>query len=209
VILVAAFSGLRQSELLGLRWSDVDFEQGLIHVRGQVTREGVWKATAKTSRGHRSVILADELVQPLAKKSLEDNASPDAFVFSRECGLPLRQREAVRVFMVATKNSYLTEVTWHHLRHTFASHLLDQGFDIIVCVEATRPFLSRRDLEGLRSLGQGRGEAREGARLVRWRRGGIHALFVCLRANSSQLVMRHQRTLADKSHEPHQRVVYI
>lgn len=35
------------------------------------------------------------------------------------------------MFAVARKNGNLSGVTWHHLRHTFASQLIDQGFDII------------------------------------------------------------------------------
>ncbi len=38
LILTAAYTAMRQSELLGLRWQDADFEQGVIHVRNQLSR---------------------------------------------------------------------------------------------------------------------------------------------------------------------------
>ena len=43
------FTGLRQSELLGVRWSDIDFAGQRVHVRGQVGRDRVWVEHGKTS----------------------------------------------------------------------------------------------------------------------------------------------------------------
>jgi integrase len=49
VIAAAVFTGLRQGELLGLRWMDIDFEAGLVHVRGQLDRSKRRVAGAKVS----------------------------------------------------------------------------------------------------------------------------------------------------------------
>lgn len=49
-IATAVFAGLRLSELLGLRWSDVDFDGGLLHVRRQWDRSGVYSNRRRRTR---------------------------------------------------------------------------------------------------------------------------------------------------------------
>src|SRR5581483_12101782 len=64
LITSAVFSGLRQSELLGLRWGDISFDTGLIHVRGQLTRARTY-GPPKTERAIRDVILIPSLAAAL------------------------------------------------------------------------------------------------------------------------------------------------
>ena len=63
------FSGLRASELLGLIWQDIDFEQQLIHVTHQMSRQGK-RVPLKTEAGIRDVILMDELARLLRRRKL-------------------------------------------------------------------------------------------------------------------------------------------
>lgn len=87
--MVTAYTGLRQSEVLGLRWQDVDFENGVLHVRYQLSRattdEPATLKPLKTRAGERWIELAPELARELAKHSLASGFSkPEDFVFTTE-----------------------------------------------------------------------------------------------------------------------------
>jgi integrase len=67
IIGVAVLAGLRQAEVLGLRWSEVDFKAGVLEIRHQLTRGDRTTppraARLKTNAGRRDVILLPDLVQ--------------------------------------------------------------------------------------------------------------------------------------------------
>ena len=71
------FSRLRAAELLGLTWQDIDFEQRVIRVRYQISRQGE-RTPLKTQAGRRKVILMDELAHRLRKHRLAARFSADA-----------------------------------------------------------------------------------------------------------------------------------
>src|SRR4029077_12302679 len=102
LLAAAALSGLRQSELLALRWLDVDFESGLIRVRHQLSR-GSATAPArlvplKSDSSAREVVLVPALATTLrehrAKAMASGHHAPEAFVFCTRGGKPLSQRNA-------------------------------------------------------------------------------------------------------------------
>lgn len=128
VFLVGAFSGLRQGEVLGLRWSDVDFDHGRIHVRGQLARGGEYAPT-KTNTGVRTVeILAAPVMLELRKAHLaaEDKSG---YVFVTEDGRPRHHHVCLETFKSACRRAKIGERKFHDLRHTFASLLIAEGFD--------------------------------------------------------------------------------
>ena len=89
LIFTAAYTGMRQSELLGLRWGDVDFEAETIHVRHQLTRatrkQAARVVALKTDAAERHVDIAPALARELAKHSLGSRHSkPEDFVFATE-----------------------------------------------------------------------------------------------------------------------------
>src|SRR5207248_1276398 len=61
LLVTALYTGMRQSELLGLQWQDLDFEPGLVHVRSQLSRATKAKPARrmplKTDAGRREIIL--------------------------------------------------------------------------------------------------------------------------------------------------------
>jgi integrase len=67
IIGVAVLAGLRQAEVLGLRWSEVDFKAGVLEIRHRLTRGDRTTppraARLKTKAGRRDVILLPDLVQ--------------------------------------------------------------------------------------------------------------------------------------------------
>jgi integrase len=125
--LMAAMTGLRQGELLGLRWRDLDLIALKVRVRQAYVR-GEFKSP-KSVRGSRGVPLAALLLAELAQ--LRDGSpfdTDDDLVFADpETGRPLR-REAVRTrFRKACDRAGVRVVRFHDLRHTFGTRLAASG----------------------------------------------------------------------------------
>jgi len=124
VIAVAALTGLRLSELRGLRWSDFDGQN--LHVQRSVWRTHVGQPKTGVSEGNVPVL-------PLLQKVLEKhrgNASDDAYIFAGKRGVPLNLHNlAARVIKPAfEKSSFKIEWHgWHAFRRGLASNLYDLG----------------------------------------------------------------------------------
>jgi integrase len=140
LIFTAVYTGMRQSEVLGLRWEDVDFEAGTIHVRHQLSRatrkQPARLVPLKTDAAERHIDLAPELARELAKHSLASRFSkPDDFVFATETGKPLYYRNAsARGLDKAADRAGLNpervqRLSFHDLRHTAITHLIRSGAD--------------------------------------------------------------------------------
>jgi integrase len=133
-------TGLRQSEALGLRWQDVGFEDGVIHVRHQLSRakagEPARLTPLKTRAGERWIELAPELSRELAKHSLASPFSKDEdFVFTTVTGAPMYYRNvSARGLDKAGDRAGLNpegvqKLSFHDLRHTAITHLIRSGAD--------------------------------------------------------------------------------
>jgi integrase len=132
---LALASGMRVSELLGLLWSEADFDNNLIHVRWQLRRdEGrwVWKQP-KTKQSRRQIVLANSTIEALRRhKEAQDieRASLGAawedheLVFCTQRGRPLSARNTYRRFKQLLRHGVLPDVRLHDLRHTAATLLL-------------------------------------------------------------------------------------
>jgi integrase len=113
-----AFTGLRQGELLALRWSDVDFVGGLLHVRRNYT--GGREKEPKGKRV-RSVPMMPAVVDVLASlKERERFTADDDLVFSRE-GEHLNHYDLRKRYYTAVKRAGLRRLRFHDLRHCFGS----------------------------------------------------------------------------------------
>ncbi len=128
--LLALATGMRQSELLGLRWSDIDFEAGVVRVRTRLKRmlDGTWVfREPKTKRSRRQIALArpalESLRQHRARQLEERMATGTAWkdhelVFCSQVGTPLFARNIVRAFKELLQKGALPDVRFHDLRHT-------------------------------------------------------------------------------------------
>lgn len=136
---LALSSGMRQGELLGLKWSDLDLSAGTAAVRRSLQwQRGVGLAFTepKTSRSRRTIHLGRKTVDALRahgdRQTWERRKAGDAWadmdlVFCDEAGGPLSPTNETKRFQRATKAAGLPAIRFHDLRHTAASILLVKG----------------------------------------------------------------------------------
>jgi integrase len=131
-VMCALFSGLRLSELLGLTWGDVDFEHQVLRVHHQMARDGKRKQL-KTPAARRDVVLMPELASALRRHRIVSWFSREHdLVFCAESGRTIGHRNiTARGLTKAAARTDLEGVTFHALRHTFASLLIAQGNDVV------------------------------------------------------------------------------
>jgi integrase len=145
IVLAAATTGLRQSELLGLRWREVDFEARRIRVRNAYVR-GEHSSEGKSDLStRRSVPMADVLAQELMRWSHRTvfNAESDLVFGHPQTGRPLDRTKVSRRFKKACRDADVRVVRFHDLRHTFATQLAAAGEPLRVIQE----FLGHADLK--------------------------------------------------------------
>ena len=114
-------AGLRVGELVKLRVNDLDLERGMIRVRGGKGRKDRYTLY--------SAQVADAIV---AWRKLVPVLDPDGYVFvGFRPGRPITARTVQRVITLAAQDAGIRKrITPHTLRHSFATHLLEQGVDL-------------------------------------------------------------------------------
>jgi integrase len=124
------FSGVRLGELLGLVWEDVDLAGEVVHVRAQLDRAGR-RQQLKTAAARRDVVLMPRLSALLREHRVASAWSrADQLVFAAATGNTVGHRNlSARGLGKACARAGLEGVTFHALRHTFASLLIAQGHD--------------------------------------------------------------------------------
>lgn len=142
---VAALTGIRRGELLGLRWRDIDLDRGQIRIRRALvcTRDGVIETTPKNGR-ERAVELDAETVsslrehqgrQTLDKDVWDELYLDDGFVFAQENGLPIYPSSLSEAIHRIAKEAGLPHIRFHDLRHSHASIAVHAGVPITVVSE--------------------------------------------------------------------------
>jgi integrase len=129
VILAATMTGLRQSELLGLRWRDVDWGAQRIRVRNAFVR-GEHSSEGKSDLStRRSVPMATRLARDLDRwsKRTPYNDEGDLVFAHPQTGNPLDRSKVTRRFQEASKLAGVRIIKFHDLRHTFATRLAASG----------------------------------------------------------------------------------
>lgn len=127
---LACFLGLRRSEILGLRWRDVDLHSGQLSVRWVRTTVGsrVVEKTPKTFDSCRTLTISAlgdllDLLRELQAKRTRDGmpCGPDDFLLLDAMGQPLHPNLMSTAFATFIRRNDLPPITFHGLRHTFAS----------------------------------------------------------------------------------------
>jgi integrase len=136
---LAIHTGLRQGELLGLKWDDVDLEEGTLQVRRTLTtaKGGLVLSTPKTKGSRRTVKLTQSAIEALRSHLQRQLGEIDragslweenGLIFASEKGEPLDRRGTVKYqFKKLLKCAGLPDIRFHDLRHTCATLLLGRN----------------------------------------------------------------------------------
>jgi integrase len=137
----AAMTGLRQGELLALRWRDIDWGAGVVRVRRSWSRGRL--STPKSRRSARAVPLADRVAAELERHSRRSAfAASDDLVFCHPAtGNPYDPSKLRRRFDEAVGRAGVRRVTFHGLRHTFGTQMAAAGAPL----RAIQEWMGHRD----------------------------------------------------------------
>lgn len=135
ILMVAVMSGLRQAELLAMRWKNLDWENETYIVRESLTPFGF--DTPKNEGSIRTVPLPKLLVKELKRQKARQNEwrlqagefwNNDDLIFSNPLGEPINASHLThQIFYPALKRSKVTKVRFHDLRGTAATLALEGG----------------------------------------------------------------------------------
>jgi integrase len=128
---LALFSGARQGELFGLKWSDIDWQNNQIEIKRSYNGRRWYPPKSKASK--RKIDIGPAMVSELKKWRLASFYSDDSdLVFPNNIGKPLDPGGTLRNHFYPTLTAAeLPKIRFHDLRHTYASHLLEQGENIV------------------------------------------------------------------------------
>ncbi len=129
LFMLAIMSGARQGELLGLKWSDVDWINNQIHIQRTFNNDA-WYDT-KTENSDRKIDLGPAMMAELKKWKVACPPNQLDLVFPNQAGNPINHNNLVnRHFNPALEDAELPKIRFHDLRHTYASLLIEQGENI-------------------------------------------------------------------------------
>ena len=136
-VLLALTCGLRRGEIMALKWANVDLDNATLRVvesMEQTRRDGIRLKRPKSGRG-RLIDLPKLAVTELRKHRAQQESefellgaklTRDSFVYAHEDGTPIKPDSFSRSWNHWFKKRK-SQVRFHDLRHTHATHLLEQG----------------------------------------------------------------------------------
>lgn len=138
IVFLAVGTGLRRGEVLGLRWSDIDFEKRTLTVAQsrEQTKAGLRFKAPKTKRSRRTIALSPSVVEVLqahrarqGEERLALGLGRDAagIVFTRIDGELIQPDSITKIFTRIVKRADIKPISFHALRHTHITELHRTG----------------------------------------------------------------------------------
>lgn len=129
IILTAAMTGLRMSELRGLRWRDIDWAAQRVRVRNTYVRsehnaEG--KSELSTKRSVPMTTLLAGLLDSWSQRTVF-SSDLDLVFAHPQTGKPLDRSKVLKRFKAACEDAKVPAIRFHDLRHTFGTRLAASG----------------------------------------------------------------------------------
>lgn len=143
VIIVALFYGLRRSEVLGLKWSAIDFDKATLHISHTVVKikDKITKDSTKTQASYREYPLSSYIKEKLQKVKKVQQANRVLFgeayehsdyVFTWEDGRPISPDYVTKGFKkIVERSEHLSsELSFHDLRKSCVSMMVEDGYNV-------------------------------------------------------------------------------
>lgn len=135
-VLLALYTGVRIGELCALKWEDIDTEGGMLYVRktlervadlsdATISKTKIIIAAAKTDSSVRIIPLPQHMAEYLALHK----GRPDCYVLTGSRS-PTEPHSLYMKYKRLLKKHGIENVTFHALRHTFATQCVELGFDV-------------------------------------------------------------------------------
>lgn len=136
LFILAIHTGMRRGEMLGLRFSDVDFENAQIRIRQILGFKGKMKVGAKTNAGNRSISIPPNVLEELKKHrqmiqeekeaayEAGENYTDNDLIICSPLGANASWGNFHKFWVRAVKKAGVRQIRFHDLRHTCSSLLL-------------------------------------------------------------------------------------
>ena len=124
-------TGLRRGELLGLKWTDVDFQHGALKIQRAISRQNgkVVEAPLKTKNAYRTLPMSADAIDVLMQQRRKTGNSE--WVFPSPTGSPMHPDSVTDWMNKFSKRHELPHINPHAFRHTMASMLYFNGVDSV------------------------------------------------------------------------------
>lgn len=143
IIYLTIDTGMRLSEVAGLEWSDIDFQDNCITIskqRQQVSGYGTFVKEPKTESGNRQVTVSETVIKLLRQLKKEQSINrlklgnawfESDIAFTHDDGKPINPRRPYHWLQSFLEKNNLPQISFHALRHTNASLMIAEGIDIV------------------------------------------------------------------------------
>ena len=135
---LAITTGMRYSELIGLKWTDIDWEKGTVKIQRQLQylpKKGYKFTEPKTRSGTRTIMIGETTLKILNehhKKYASQDKSGENLIFINGIGTQIYFKRFYKDFKRVLHTAELPEIRFHDLRHTAATLMISNGIPVLI-----------------------------------------------------------------------------
>ncbi|GKU80192.1 tyrosine-type recombinase/integrase [Paenibacillus sp. L3-i20] len=141
---LAVMTGMRQGEILGLKWKDIDFDKNIIKIRRSLRKDTAKEKSTKNVSSYRIISISPltaaflrehQDIIGIERKNLGSNYQDNDYVVCSRLGTPARASKVLATWYTLCdkfKPEHEPNITFHDLRHQSASIMLNEREDIRV-----------------------------------------------------------------------------